>query len=120
MIKICHLRRTTLNGVKAITQVAHAVTADPQLGFSFKTFFFEWNVFFALLFGFIDLCILTSEKKWIVKIAGVLATMILSYLTNTEWWIFGQLIIIAYYFLRKHALLYAIFRDRRRPAVLLL
>ncbi|MBR4732902.1 MAG: hypothetical protein IK081_09070 [Lachnospiraceae bacterium] len=88
-----------------ITQVAHAVTADSQLGFSFKTFFFEWNVFFTLLFGFIDLCILTSEKKWIVKITGVLAVLTLSYLMNTEWWVFGQLIIIAYYYLRKNRVL---------------
>ena len=88
-----------------ITQVAHAVTADQQLGFSFRIFFFEWNVFFTLLFGFIDLCILTSEKKWLVKITGVLAVLTLSYLMNTEWWVFGQLIIIAYYYLRKNRVL---------------
>ena len=88
-----------------ITQVAHAITTYQGLGFSFNTFFFEWNVFFALLLGFLDLCILNSEWKWAIKISAVIATLLLSYVTNTEWWIFGQLIIILFYYLRNHQLL---------------
>lgn len=98
--KIRYFRRLLIFAL--ITQVAFAVTTKGGLGFSFRRFFFEWNVFFALLLGFLDLCILTSKKSWIVKISGVLATLVLSYLTKTEWWVTGQLIIITYYYLRKH------------------
>ena len=88
-----------------ITQVAYAITTNQGLGFSFHRFFFEWNVFFSLLLGFLDLCILTSKWKPWIKAVGVLATLLLSYFMNTEWWIFGQLIIMVFYFLREHRIL---------------
>lgn len=85
-----------------ITQIAFSITTTGGWGFSFKTFFFNWNVFFALFLGFIDLCIIESRQKPAVKVIGILATLLLSYFTNTEWWVFGQLIIITHYMLRKH------------------
>ena len=88
-----------------ITQFAYAITTKQGIGFSFHKFFFEWNVFFALFLGFLDLCILTSEWKTVMKAAGVLATLLLSYFTNMEWWVFGQLIIMIFYFLREHRFL---------------
>lgn len=84
-----------------ITQVAYAITTNSGWGFDFDVFFFSWNVFFTLFLGFLDLCILTSKKHWAVKLLGVLATLILSYVMKTEWWVFGQLIIIAFYYLRE-------------------
>ena len=88
-----------------ITQVAYAITTNSGWGFDFKVFFFSWNVFFALFLGFLDLCILTSKTNWAIKLFGVLATLILSYVMTTEWWVFGQLIIIAFYYLRDHKIL---------------
>ena len=88
-----------------VTQAAYAVTVKTQLGFSMAIFFFEWNVFFALLLGFVDLCILNSKQKLIMKLLEVMATLLLSYFMKTEWWIFGQLIIIAFYYLREYDVL---------------
>ena len=67
-----------------ITQIAFSITTTGGWGFSFKTFFFNWNVFFALFLGFIDLCIIESRQKPAVKVIGILATLLLSYFTNTE------------------------------------
>ena len=88
-----------------ITQVAYAITTNGGFGFSFHTFFFEWNVFFSLLLGFLDLCILTSGKKPVIKGLGVLAMLLLSYFMNAEWAVFGQLIILTYHYLKNHPLL---------------
>ena len=65
-----------------ITQIAFSITTTGGWGFSFKTFFFNWNVFFALFLGFIDLCIIESRQKPAVKVIGILATLLLSYFTN--------------------------------------
>lgn len=88
-----------------ITQVAFAITTNSGLGFDLNTFFFSWNVFFALLLGFLDLCILTSKENLAIRLSGVLATLILSYVMKTEWRVFGQLIIIAFYYLRERKVL---------------
>lgn len=85
-----------------ITQVIFATTTRPGLGFDLKIFFFTWNVFFALFFGFLDLCILTSKQKTVWKILEVLATLALTFFTATEWGVFGQLIIIVFYYFREH------------------
>ena len=101
--KLRYGRRLLLFAI--VTQVAHAITTDQGLGFSFHTFFFEWNVFFALLLGFLALCVLSSEWKPVLKGAGVLAILALSYFMNTEWWIFGPLMILSFYYFKDKALL---------------
>ena len=89
-----------------ITQVAHAIKVhDGTIGFDLWTFFFSWNVFFALFLGFLDLCILTSKKKMAIKVIGVFLTLALSYCMTAEWWVFGQLIILAFYYLKDHHIL---------------
>ena len=88
-----------------ITQVITAVTVKGGLGFDIRKFFLEWNVILALLLGFIDLCILESEKNVPVKIVGILAAMCAGYFLSVEWGIFGQLIIIAFYYLREKRVL---------------
>ena len=88
-----------------ITQVAFAITTQDGLGFDVKRFFFTWNVFFALLIGFVDLCILNTKHKTLWKVLEVLATLALSYFTKTEWWVFGPLMIIAFYYLREQRVL---------------
>lgn len=88
-----------------ITQVAYAMTTDSGLGFDLNVFFFSWNVFFALLIGFLDLCILNSKVNMVIRLFGVLATLILSYVMKTEWRVFGPLIIITFYYLRERKIL---------------
>jgi hypothetical protein len=88
-----------------ITQVITAITVKGGLGFDIRKFFLEWNVILALLLGFVDLCILESEKNVPVKIIGILAAMSASYFLSVEWGIFGQLIIIAFYYLREKRVL---------------
>ena len=88
-----------------ITQVITAITVKGGLGFDIRKFFLEWNVILALLLGFVDLCILNSEKNVPVKAAVILATISAGYFLSVEWGIFGQLIIIAFYFLREKRVL---------------
>lgn len=85
-----------------ITQICHAVTVKDGLAFDLHGFFFSWNVVFVLFLGFIDLCILESKWHIAIKISGVLATLVLSFLLQAEWFVTGKLIIISLYYLRKH------------------
>ncbi len=88
-----------------ITQVVSALTVKEGVGFDVRKFFLEWNVILALLLGFLDLCILNSDKNVPVRIAGVLALLCVGYFLSVEWGIFGQLIIIAFYMLREKRML---------------
>ena len=89
-----------------ITQVIFAIsTRNGSWEFNFHSFLLEWNVFFALFIGFLDLCILYSHLKAPVKTLLVCLTLILSYVTATEWAVFGPLMIIAFHSLREHKIL---------------
>lgn len=89
-----------------ITQIAFAITtSEGNPGFNIRRFFLEWNVFFMLFLGFIDLYILSSARKVPVKCLLILLTLILSFSMSTEWAVFGQLMIIAFYLLREHKVL---------------
>ena len=70
-------------------------------GLDIKGLFSIGNVFFTLLFGFLDLCILHSDLKLPLKLLGVAFLLALSLLMDCEWRITGQLIILAFYYLGK-------------------
>ena len=82
-----------------ITQAAANLTF--HRGMCIDEFFCDGNVFFTLLFGFLDLCILHSDLKLPLKFAGVASLLALSLLMDCEWRITGQLMILAFYCLGK-------------------
>lgn len=89
-----------------ITQLIFAINTNEGIWlFQSHRFLLEWNVFFALFLGFIDLCIIASTLNAPVKTILVCLTLILSYVTATEWAVFGQLIIIVFHCLREHKLI---------------
>ena len=59
------------------------------------------NVFFTLLFGFLDLWILTSGCKLPVRLLPVCGLLAVSALLHFEWAVTGQLFILAYYFCKN-------------------
>ena len=82
-----------------ITQFAANLTFDR--GLDPDGFFSIGNVFFTLLFGFLDLCILHSGMKLPLKLSGVASLLALSLLMDCEWRITGQLMIMAFYFCKE-------------------
>ena len=77
----------------------------PDAGLDRTHLFDPLNVFFTLLFGFLDLWILTSGIKAPLKLLAVGGLLTVSYLLHFEWEITGQLFIIAYYYCKDKPLL---------------